>query len=295
MGDLNEREELDVQPTTKLGGLIRSLMAGIPWSECAEGQEISKFEVPSGNVVHIHNANGKTQIIGEDREDIEVHACKQSRAECTSAAEQLIQEMKVKSETVAGRMEIEVDIPRRWNRHGRVNLCVRLPRAVEVEVTSSNGRVSVEGLRAGLQARSSNGSLCIQDVIGDLQVITANAKVCCQHTQGKLTARSSNGKLELREHIGPVDASTSNGSICVSLGSIDREGVILATSNGRILLELPEDVDADLDIRVDNGVIRADRVVESATSDTAGRMRGKLGRGGPMVKLRTSNGTISVK
>jgi DUF4097 and DUF4098 domain-containing protein YvlB len=296
MGDLNERnDEIEERPTGKLGGLIRSLMAGIPWSECAEGEDVYHFDVPSGNVVHIHNANGKTQIIGEDRENIEIHACKQSRAECGNAAEQLVREMQVRGETIAGKMEIDVDIPRRWNRHGRVNLSIRLPRSLVVYVVSTTGRVSIEGLRARVQARSSNGSLCIRDIIGDLQVITANAKVHCQCTRGKMTARSSNGKLELREHTGPIDASTSNGSICASLDRIDEDGVMLATSNGRIMLELPEVVDADLDIRVDNGVIRNDREIESPTADSAGRMRGKLGRGGPLVKLRTSNGTISVK
>ena len=46
---------------------------------------------------------------------------------------------------------------------------------------------------------------------------------------------------------------------------------MLATSNGRIALELPEEVDGDVDIRVDNGVIRtAARACEhSAREDRA--------------------------
>ncbi len=295
MGELNDHDDCEEQPSGKLGGLIRSLMAGIPWSECAEGQDVVTLDLPRGNVIHVHNANGKTQIIGEEREDIEIHICKQSRAESRAAAEELVQEMGIKSDVIAGRTEIESDIPRRWNRHGRVNLSVKVPRHADVEVTSSNGRVSVEGVCAAVNARTSNGSLCIRDIIGDLQVTTANAKVRCQCTQGRMTARSSNGKLELREHTGPMDASTSNGSIQASLSCIDREGITLATSNGRILLELPDEVNADLDIRVDNGVIRNDREVESPSPDSAGRVRGKLGRGGPLVKLRTSNGTISVR
>ena len=75
-----------------------------------------------------------------------------------------------------------------------------------------------------------------------------------------------------------------------------REGVVLATSNGKILLELPDGVDGDLDVRVDNGVIRNSLDVEQAAADERiGRLRGRLGRGGVPIKLRTSNGTVSLR
>ena len=119
-----------------------------------------------------------------------------------------------------------------------------------------------------MRARSSNGSVTIDDVVGDIEVATTNAKVCCAATRGRLVARSSNGKIELDEHRGSVDASTSNGLIRVSMEEVGKAGVQLATSNGRILLELPEEVDADVDIRVDNGVIRNDRTLCKATRAT---------------------------
>jgi DUF4097 and DUF4098 domain-containing protein YvlB len=92
-----------------------------------------------------------------------------------------------------------------------------------------------------------------------------------------------------------VDASTSNGLIRVSMEEVGKAGVQLATSNGRILLELPEEVDADVDIRVDNGVIRNDRTLCKATRATNGQVKGQLGTGGALIKLRTSNGSISLR
>ena len=72
-------------------------------------------------------------------------------------------------------------------------------------------------------------------------------------------------------------------------------GVTLATSNGRIILDLPEAVDADVDMRVDNGVIRNDRQLCQTDRETHGRVLGRLGRGGALIKLRTSNGSISLR
>ena len=95
--------------------------------------------------------------------------------------------------------------------------------------------------------------------------------------------------------IGSVDASTSNGLIHATLADIGAEGVQLATSNGRIVLDLPEHVDADVDIRVDNGVIRNDRELCKCTSDRADRLRGRIGGGGIPIRVRTSNGSVTLR
>ncbi len=130
---------------------------------------------------------------------------------------------------------------------------------------------------------------------GDIDITTANAKVDCDCTSGRLVARSSNGKIEIGGHDGSVDASTSNGLIRASLVHLSSEGVTLATSNGRIVLELPKEPNAEVDIRVDNGVIRNELCLGGQTDEANGRLRGRLGRGGTPIKLRTSNGTISLR
>ena len=277
-----------------LGGFLRGLVSGIPWSEAAEGEETLRLDAPQNNIVHIHNANGRTNIVGEERDDIEVTATKQARAECPIAAEELIGTMGISAEEVAGTLEIDVEIPRKWNRHGRVSLTIRVPSGVKVEASSSNGKVNICGMRADVQARSGNGSVRIQDVIGNLNLSAANAKVCCKHTCGRLEARSSNGNVELHDHEGGIDAITQNGSIRASVTKLSDDGVKLATSNGRIVLDLPEQVDAEVDVRVDNGIIRNDRSDDPGIIESTGRLRGKIGKGGPVIKLRTSNGTVSI-
>ena len=69
----------------------------------------------------------------------------------------------------------------------------------------------------------------------------------------------------------------------------------LTTSNGRIVLDLPSETDADIDMRVENGLIRNDLDLEQQSGDENGWVRGRLGKGGCPIRLRTSNGTISVR
>jgi hypothetical protein len=277
------------------GGFLRSLLSGIPWSERANGEERVTLTAPASNHLRVHNTNGRTCVIGEERTDIEVVIAKTARAESADAARELLNEIRLVHGMGGDALELDVEVPRKWNRRGHANLELHVPRGTNIDVSVSNGKISITSLCGRVRARSSNGSVTIDDVTGDIEVATTNARVCCAMTNGRLMARSSNGKIELDQHRGSVDASTSNGLIHVSMDEIGKAGVQLATSNGRILLELPEDVNAEVDIRVDNGVIRNDRTLCKATRATNGQVRGQLGTGGPLIKLRTSNGSISLR
>jgi hypothetical protein len=297
-GGLSGMATRDNESCQESGGLshfLRSLLAGIPWSERAGKDFEAVFDAPDAGRIQVVNANGKTRVIGEDREDVVLRGHKNARAESEQAAEALLDSIRVRPEEVAGVLTLEAEIPRKWNRHGSIDLELRVPQHTAVDVSSSNGKVCLTGLRHGVRAHSSNGSIRLDDVSGDIDITTANAQVCCHCTCGRLVARSSNGKIEVGDHSGAIDATTSNGLIHATLTALDPEGVTLATSNGRIVLELPEKPDADVDIRVDNGVIRSDLALGNEVREAAGRLRGRLGRGGNPIKLRTSNGTISVR
>jgi len=278
-----------------IGSFLRSLLAGIPWSECTESKEEMTLAAPAAGRIRVNNGNGKTRVIGEDRDDVALRIHRRARAESQEAAAEVLEAIRIDSADVSGKLVLDVHTPRKWNRHGHAHLELRVPRGSHITVEANNGKVCVEGMRARVCARSSNGAVRVSDVVGDVEVTTSNAKVCCDGTCGRLLARSSNGKIELADHRGSVDATTSNGLIRASLEEVGAEGVVLATSNGRIVLELPEQVDAEVDLRVDNGVIRTLRDLETRHGDSAGRLRGKLGRGGAPIKLRTSNGTISLR
>ncbi|MFQ5418401.1 MAG: DUF4097 domain-containing protein [Myxococcota bacterium] len=276
-------------------GFLRSLLAGIPWSETAQGEEELHFDRPPGGMLRLHNANGRTRVIGEDRTEIEMLVSKTARAESDEAADELLEQIVIASHENGEALELEVEMPSKWNRRGWANIELRVPQEINLELSAVNGRVEISGVRGRIKARSSNGSACIAHVVGDIEVATSNAKVCCSGNCGKLVARSSNGKIEIDEHNGSIDASTSNGLIRASLEAVGKHGVTLATSNGRIVLELPDDVDADVDIRVDNGLIRNDRKLCHSVRETNGRLSGRLGSGGALIKLRTSNGSISLR
>jgi DUF4097 and DUF4098 domain-containing protein YvlB len=288
-------EEAEAATGPGFGGLLRSLFSKMQWGERATHEEILVVPSPPGRAISIYNANGKTRVVGEDRNDIEIRVHKSVRADCPDLAAKLLDSIRLQNSNSADVLEIEVQIPRKCSRHAVAHIELCVPRDTEVSLSSTNGKICLEGLERAIRARSSNGSISINEVDGDIDVTTANAKVTCKCTHGHLRARSSNGKIEVESHQGSIDASTSNGVIRASLDELGEIGVSLTTSNGRIVLDLPEKPDADVDIRVENGHIRNDLELEDRTSEVDGRVRGRLGTGGTPIRLRTSNGTISLR
>ena len=277
------------------GGLLRSLFSRIPWGETQTEEETLIVPAPPGRAISIRNANGRTHVLGEDRDDIEVSIIKSVRADCEDMGAKLLESIRLQSSASADILEIEVQIPRKCSRHGLAHLELRVPRDITVALSSTNGKICLKGLNRPIRARSSNGSVSIFEVNGDIDVTTANAKVACKSSHGHLRARSSNGKIEVVGHHGSIDASTSNGVIKASLDSLNETGVSLTTSNGRIALELPDHPDADVDIRVENGHIRNDLELTNEAGDANGRVLGRAGQGGTPIRLRTSNGTVSLR
>jgi DUF4097 and DUF4098 domain-containing protein YvlB len=290
-----EEETAEAATGPGFGGLLRSLFSKIQWGERATHEEILIVPSPPGRAITVYNANGKTRVVGEDRDDIEIRVHKSVHADCPDLATKLLDSIRLQNSNSADALEFEVQIPRKCSRHAVAHIELCVPRDTEVSLRSTNGKICLEGLERSIRARSSNGSISINEVKGDIDVTTANAKVTCKCTQGHLRAHSSNGKIEVDSHQGSIDASTSNGVIRASLDELGEMGVSLTTSNGRIVLDLPEKPDADVDIRVENGHIRNDLELEHQTSDIDGRVRGRLGKGGTPIRLRTSNGTISIR
>ena len=88
-----------------ISGFLRSLLAGIPWSETAQGEEELHFDPPAGGVVRLHNASGRTTVIGEDRVDIAMIVTKTARAESSDAADRLLQQQAVVAPVVGQLVE----------------------------------------------------------------------------------------------------------------------------------------------------------------------------------------------
>lgn len=144
------------------------------------------------------------------------------------------------------------------NNDVRVTFYVKVPAGVEFRGRTVNGDVEVRDLASDVSARTVNG---------DIEIATT----------------------------GFAEANTVNGSIEAVMGSFDVErGLSFTTVNGSISLDLPDDIDADVDARWVNGSLEADLPLKLVGRLSKHSARGVLGEGGPELNLKTVNGSIRI-
>ncbi|NNF14070.1 MAG: DUF4097 family beta strand repeat protein [Gemmatimonadetes bacterium] len=124
---------------------------------------------------------------------------------------------------------------------------------------------------------------------------TVNGEVEAMGLQSDVYAESVNGDIEIST-TGFAQAETVNGSIEAAMGSADFQSAVeFSTVNGSIDLDLPDDIDADLDASWLNGSFESDIpfLLEGGISKRSAR--GVLGDGGPELELQTVNGSIRIR
>jgi len=127
-------------------------------------------------------------------------------------------------------------------------------------------------------------------------VTTNNGPVSVRGVSGEMELRAHNGPMSLNAVSGDVHARTDNGPLHVSLtGSRwSGEGLDAETTNGPVTLLVPSGYNASLTTGTVNGPMQVDFPV-TVQGRFPRRFTTELGRGGPPVRVVTTNGPITVR
>ncbi len=223
---------------------------------CAKNQVFDEtFPLESGGRFELDNINGSVQVSGWEREQVEIHAVKTARR-----GPEDLDQVKIEVETHSGQVAVHTRYPQGDGVEVAVEYSIHVPyRVLLSSVGTVNGKVSVTGVEG-------NGTL--RSVNGDVEVVDS---------AGRFSARTTNGdvRLELRRLVGV-------------------QPMALSTVNGSVVLALPDGAGADLDAHSLNGDFHSELPVEAPGGLNPRGFRGRLGRGGAEVSIRTVNGRIRV-
>ena len=151
----------------------------------------------------------------------------------------------------------------RWNRDNdddvSLDITVRVPDGVKIDVSSVNGGLDITGATAEVEAHTVNGG------------------------------------IEARSTGGPVNASTVNGEIDVRMGAIGNGNLDFSTTNGSITVTVPDGLNADITMRTVNGSVGSDFPMTVNGRISPRRIAATIGRGGMKIDLSTVNGSIDLR
>jgi hypothetical protein len=124
---------------------------------------------------------------------------------------------------------------------------------------------------------------------------TVNGDIEAFDLESDVSLASVNGDVDVST-TGSAEATTVNGSIDATMGTMARSGgASFSTVNGSITLDLPDDVDADIDASWLNGGLDSDLPIHLNGGLRRNRARGALGQGGAELILKTVNGSIRIR
>jgi hypothetical protein len=153
--------------------------------------------------------------------------------------------------------------------------------------------LSVPDSLAVTAVTSDNGDVDVTGVTGDGTYETTNGDVTVADVDGSVTAVSKNGDAEVTDPARLGGARSTNGDVEADAPALDGD-TRCATTNGDVTVAVPDDLDATVDLRTENGDAEIDGATVTVEQSGDRRIRGRLGEGGPLLELRSTNGDVTL-
>ena len=213
------------------------------------------YPLQPGGSFELQNVNGPVQVEGWDRNVIEIHAVKIAK-EKESDLDRVTIEVDAKPNDVS----VVTRYPQNEGVEVAVEYTIRVPHCARIEhIGTVNGTLKIAGV----------------DSVEELRTV--------------------NGNIEIYEGGGSVHAHTTNGNVHLELAHFaDQKGMAAETTNGSVLLAVPQDTQANLEARSLNGNFYSELPFSQETASRPREMRGRFGKGGPTIRLNTVNGGIRI-
>jgi DUF4097 and DUF4098 domain-containing protein YvlB len=165
-----------------------------------------------------------------------------------------------------------------------------------VRMSASDGDIEAMQCSGTVEVSVSDGGINADSFSGNIRLRSADGRIMLNNADGIVEAKSSDGRVTLQGSFQSVNARTSDGKLEVHAnpGSSVVNPWNLKTSDGSLMLQLPDSIQADFDIRTGDGSIVTDLPISIIGSVSRNHLSGKINGGGSLVMLQTSDGDITI-
>jgi DUF4097 and DUF4098 domain-containing protein YvlB len=196
-----------------------------------------------------------------------------------------------------------------------VSFEVTVPRNFNLNLNTSGGDIEAASLQGNVRARTSGGNMQFDRVDGEIDAHTSGGDIVLREGTARAKLGTSGGNIEVDRAGGPTQVSTSGGDITInsvaqllsattSGGNVRatltepmKQDAVLSTSGGDVRIQVVKGAGFELDASTSGGDVRAEGLTITIAKGGVGKSRlaGSVNGGGPVLKLRSSGGDISVR
>jgi DUF4097 and DUF4098 domain-containing protein YvlB len=275
-------------------------------TEGLTAREKRTFSVAGQPDLTLETFDGAIEIHSWDRNEIEVEVEKRGMEQA------LLDQMTIEADQQGDRVVLRVKGPASSEHRGitvgvhispSARLLVAVPRKSIINARTDDGSIRVENIEGRLALRTGDGSIAAERIIGDVEVRSGDGSIRVEQAEGRLDAETEDGSITIDARPSVLRAHTGDGSVRVKVqdGATMADAWDVSTGDGSVTLTLPVSFSADLDAETRDGSVRSEHPSLPDVSRTGeGRerrreLRAKMGEGGPLLKIRTGDGTIRLE
>jgi DUF4097 and DUF4098 domain-containing protein YvlB len=259
------------------------------------GKEEKSFAVSGKPELSLKTFDGSIEVTTWDKPvvglTIERRAGSQAEAET----------LKVTTSQDGNRIVVEAVQPERAVEVGfhvgrSVRFVVSVPRQTDLQARSGDGAITVTGVEGRIELRTGDGSVTGTGLNGEVIAQTGDGAVALEGVKGNVDVNTGDGSVRIAGAPTMLKAHTGDGSVALTLDSgtaIARDWEI-STGDGAVSVQLPAGINADLDASTGDGRVTARDFGLEPAGEEKHELRGRIGGGGPTLRLRSGDGSITV-
>jgi hypothetical protein len=169
---------------------------------------------------------------------------------------------------------------------------IEAPANAYLSAQSGSGNVEDEGVGANAKLGTGSGSIHATGLQGGPSLNTGSGNIYAELTgDGDVRAQTGSGSIELHGVHGALRAETGSGNVKVEGRPL---GPWKATTGSGSVEVWTGDSAFTLDAQTGSGSIHSDREMLTQGTEEHHHLTGKIGGGGPLVRIETGSGSIRI-
>src|ERR1044072_1953453 len=254
--------------------------AGFTQRDFKERDEFKQtYQLPQGARVEISSIRGSVKITNADGATAEVQVIRTARTRADLEYHKIEVLQTGNPLVVRGVQEPE----ERGRRNIQVNhqILLKLPRSIDLSVTSVSGSVQSGDVDGQAYVSSISGSANFGNVGGKLQVNSVSGSVEVGNVGGEARVNSVSGNVGLGHVNGSLDVTSVSGGVKAGLMNLSPPGIHINSVSGSIEIGFKSEVNADFTAEHVSGQVYLDVPnVTRESEEKSSNVRARIGAGG---------------
>lgn len=261
-------------------------------SQSASAEEVAKTFAVSGHThVRVQTDDGAVRVSTGDIKQVEIRVVysgykldRDLRVSTTQSGDTV--EVVAKS-TSGGFFNFGV-------RHTSLRIEVHMPKDTDLEVATGDGSVEADSINGNVDIKTGDGSITVLGGKGTVRMRTGDGHIDGKDLDGNVDVSTGDGSVNMEGRFDVLNVKTGDGSVTVRArgGSKVSSPWNVHTGDGSIDLDLPGELQANIDASTHDGHISLGIPVTVEGTFSSSRINGKMNGGGQAIVVRTGDGSI---